>query len=251
MRAPLCGAVALAALAGPLMAQEAVGISEFAPPQMMDDAIFWSFRLDEFEHRWNDDAENSLNWDAEGWIGGDLNRARLKTEGSLLVENDPEERLEEAEVQLLYSRLVTPYTELQLGARHDLKPDPSRTHAVVGIQTLAPYFFEIDAATFLSGQGELSARLEAEYELLLSQRLIAAPRAEVNWSAEDVEARGIGSGIGEVELGLRLRYENSREIAPYVGVAWTRKLGDTADFAEREGEAKSVPALLAGLRLSF
>lgn len=247
----LAGVALLGAMsAGPALGQDA-DEGTFAPLQLMDDTLFWFLQADQFEHRWNGEAEDTFSWEAQGWLGGDLNRAWLKTEGVVLTEGDPEERVEEAELQLLYSRLIGPFTELQIGARHDFEPDPSRTYAVVGVQALAPYLFEVDTAVFLSRQGELSARLEAEYELLFTQRLIAQPRFELNLSAEDVEERGIGRGVNDIDLGLRLRYEIRREFAPYVGVNWTKKIGNTADFAEEEGEDDSTFAVLAGIRFWF
>lgn len=227
------------------------GIGLVAPPdpavaQVADDRIFTFFQAEQLEHRWNDGA-NTLNWEAQGWVGGDVNRAWLKTEGEQVLDDT----LEEAEVQLLYSRLIGPFWDLQAGGRYDFRPNPSRFFGVLGVQGLAPYFFEIDAAAFLSEDADVSARVELEYELLLTQRLIAQPLVELNFAIQEVEELGIGSGVNDVELGLRLRYEIIREIAPYVGVNWLRKLGETADFARDEGESVDTFALLAGIRFWF
>jgi len=207
---------------------------------------FLFFQADQFEYR-NQDGRDSLKWDAQGWVGGDYNKLWLKTEGAKRTGG----KVEDAEAQLLYSRLLTDFFDVQAGVRYDPEPHPRRGYAVLGIQGLAPYYFETDAALFLSNEGELSARFEAEYELLLTQRLILQPALEVNLSAEKVKSRGIGSGVNDIELGLRLRYEIRREFAPYVGVNWQRKLGQTADLARRDGGDTEIPSLVAGIRLWF
>jgi copper resistance protein B len=135
--------------------------------------------------------------------------------------------------------------------RHDFKPDPSRTYGVLGIQGLAPYWFEVDAAGFVSNEGDVSARLEAEYDFLFTQKLILQPRTELNFAVQDVKELGIGSGLSTAELGLRLRYEIVREFAPYVGVSWTRLVGKTEDFARDEGEDVSSVSFVAGVPLWF
>ncbi|MGK2874006.1 MAG: copper resistance protein B [Alphaproteobacteria bacterium] len=202
--------------------------------------------IDQLESRIHDGRDGYM-WDAQGWYGGDINKLWIKTEG----EGSYGRKLEVAEVQALWSRAYTPWFDFQAGARYDPEPNPRRGYAVLGIQGLAPYFFETDAALFLSNEGELSARFSAEYDLLLTQRLILQPAFEVNLAAQDVEERGIGSGVNDIELGLRLRYEIRREFAPYIGVNWERKLGQTADIARREGEDASVPSFVAGIRFWF
>lgn len=187
------------------------------------------------------------HWDLEAWFGGDLNRLVLKSEG----EGSWDEGVEDAEVQVLYSRAVGVYTDLQLGVRHDFEPGPQRTYAVVGFESLLPYWFEAEGALFLSDKGELLGRVEGTYDFRLAQRLVLQPRAELNFAAEDIPARGVGSGLSDAELGLRLRYEIKREFAPYVGVVWSRKVGDTARFARAEGEEVEDTRIVAGLRAWF
>jgi copper resistance protein B len=198
----------------------------------------------EYRVRHGDDA---YSWEAQGWVGGDYDRVWFKTRGDGIMDG----AVERAETQLLYSRTVTAFWDVQLGARYDRDPDPARGYAVVGIQGLAPYFFEIDAAAFVSQEGDVSARLEAEYELLVTQRLIAKSIADLNVSAQDVEDLGIGSGVSEIELGLRFRYEIAREVAPYLGVSWETRVGPTADVARRDGQDVDDVALVAGLRVWF
>ncbi|OHB26428.1 MAG: copper resistance protein CopB [Phenylobacterium sp. RIFCSPHIGHO2_01_FULL_69_31] len=192
-------------------------------------------------------SDGGYHWDAEAWYGGDLNRLVLKSEG----EGSWDHGVDDAEVQALYSRAVGVYTDLQLGVRHDFEPGPQRTYATVGFETLLPYWFEAEGALFLSNKGELLGRLEGTYDLRLAQRLVLQPRAEVNFAAEDIPTRAVGSGVSDAELGLRLRYEIKREFAPYVGVVWSRKFGDTADFARAEGEDVEDTRFVAGLRAWF
>ena len=162
----------------------------------------------------------------------------------------PTEELEEAEVQALWSRAISPYFDLQAGVRYDLEPK-GRTHAVIGVQGLAPYWFEVDAAAFVSTQGDVTARIEAEYELLLTQRLVLQPRVEASLSAQDIPALQIGSGLTNVDAGLRLRYEVVREFAPYIGVEWKNAIGDTADLIEASGGDANSTAVLIGVRTWF
>ncbi|HEX7886007.1 MAG TPA: copper resistance protein B [Phenylobacterium sp.] len=187
------------------------------------------------------------HWDGEAWYGGDLNRVVLKSEG----EGTSDRGVDRAEIQVLYSRAIGVYADLQLGIRHDFEPGPQRTYAVAGFESLLPYWFEAQGALFLSDKGELLGRVEGSYDLRLTQRLILQPRAELSVSSEDIPSRRIGSGLSEAELGLRLRYEIKREFAPYAGVAWTRKLGDTADFARADGEDAGDTRVVVGVRAWF
>ena len=186
-------------------------------------------------------------WDGEAWYGGDLNRLVLKSEG----EGAWNHGVEDAEVQVLYSRAVGPYTDLQVGLRHDFEPGPQRTYATLGFESLFPYWFEAEGALFLSDKGELLARFEGGYDFRLTQRLVVQPRAELNFAAEDIPSRGVGSGLSDAEVGLRLRYEIKREFAPYVGVVWSRKVGDTARYARAEGEDVEDTRVVVGLRAWF
>ncbi|MCB0359521.1 MAG: copper resistance protein B [Bdellovibrionales bacterium] len=202
----------------------------------------WYAQADRLEYRLSDDSQSVL-WDAEGWYGGDTNKLWVKTEGNYLLDD---EVLDDAEGQLLISHAVTPFLDLQAGVRRAFEPDPARTYAVVGLEGLVPYEVEVDAAAFLSNEKELTARMEGEFDLLLTQRLILQPRAELQASAQDIPELGLGFGINEIEAGIRMRYEFIREVAPYVGVSWSRLLGETAHLAENGIEQVVV---LAGIRL--
>lgn len=194
-----------------------------------------------------DDGEEGYSWDAQGWYGGDIHRFWWKSEG----EGGFGGKLEDAEVQALYSRAFTPYFDVQAGIRQTYAPEGERTDLVVGVQGLAPYWFEVGAAAFLSSKGEFRARAEAEYDLRITQRLILQPRAEINLSAEDIPELSIGAGVSSVEFGARLRYEIRREFAPYVGVEWVSGIGETRDFREARGEDTESTRLLVGLRAWF
>lgn len=205
---------------------------------------FISFNLAEYQAR---KGRDGFRWDGEGWYGGDINRVTVKTEG----EGRFGEGVEEAEIQLLYSRAVDPYFNLQAGVRQDLGPGPKRTYATVGFEGLAPYWFEVEGALFLSNKGDLLGRLEGYYDQRITQRLVLQPRAELNFAAQDVPESGVGSGLSDVELGLRLRYVIVKEFAPYIGVEWARKTGDTARLARAAGEDANVTSFVAGLRFWF
>jgi len=189
----------------------------------------------------------TLVWDGNAWYGGDVNKLWLKSEGDYSLEAD---ELEEAEAQALWSHAISPYFDLQGGVRYDLEPK-GRTHAVLGIQGLAPYWFEVDAAAFLSSEGDLTARMEAEYEFRLTQRLILEPRVEAELSAQDIPELETGSGLNSLNAGLRLRYEIVREFAPYVGVEWQGSFGGTADYLEAAGEDTDRAVFVAGVRAWF
>ncbi|MFK4057383.1 MULTISPECIES: copper resistance protein B [Brevundimonas] len=194
------------------------------------------------------DGEETYSWNAQGWTGGDINRFWWKTEG----EGEFGGRLHEAEVQALYSRAVAPFWDVQAGVRQDFRPDgEDTTHLTVGVQGVAPYWFEMGAAAFLSTEGDLTARVEAEYDQRITQKWILQPAVEVALSASDIPELEIGSGLTSVTAGLRLRYEIRKEFAPYVGVEWSRSLGDTADYAKARGEDPEDFRLVVGIKAWF
>lgn len=202
------------------------------------------FNLAEYQVR---SGRDGIRWDGEGWFGGDINRLTIKSEGKAAFG----EGVDDAEIQLLYSRAIGPYFNFQGGLRYDFKPNPSRTYATIGFEGLAPYWFEVEGALFLSDKGDVLGRLEGYYDQRITQRVILQPRAELNFAAQDVPEYGIGSGLSDIELGLRLRYEIRREFAPYVGISWERKNGDSARFARLEGERVESTSLVLGIRTWF
>ena len=186
-------------------------------------------------------------WDGQAWYGGDINKLWLKSEG----EGEFGHGVEKAEVQALWSRAIDPWFDFQAGVRYDFRPDPERGYLVAGVQGLAPYWFEIDAAAFISNKGDVSARFEAEYDLRLTQKLILQPRVEFDLALQDVPEIGIGSGLSTGELGARLRYEIRPEFAPYIGVEYERAFGETGRFRRAGGEDRGGFSLLVGLRTWF
>lgn len=202
------------------------------------------FNLAEYQAR---QGRDGYRWDGEAWFGGDINRLWLKSEG----EGAFREGIESAEVQALYSRAIGPYFNLQGGVRQDLGPSPKRTYATVGFEGLAPYMFEVEGALFLSTKGDLLGRLEGYYDQRITQRLVLQPRVEFNLAAQDVPENGIGRGLTDAELGLRLRYEIRRQFAPYVGVSYLAQTGRTADFTRAQRKDPTTTSFVAGVRVWF
>ena len=205
-----------------------------------------AFIIDRLEAGFGDDEEGWL-WDVGGWTGGDINRFWWKFEGEGDFDGGAE-----GEVQGLYSRAISPFWDVQTGLRQDFRDDgEAPTHLVLGLQGLAPYWWEVDAAAFLSTKGDLTARVEAEYDQRITQRLILQPRIEVEASATDIPELGLGAGLTHVEAGLRLRYEIAKEFAPYVGVEWSRQLGDTADLTRALGGESEHTRVVIGVKAWF
>ncbi|MEQ8229878.1 MAG: copper resistance protein B [Rhodospirillales bacterium] len=212
----------------------------------MDDAIYWHVQAEQLEYR-TGESDDVVAWDVNAWIGNDDHRLAFKSEG----ENPVGKRLEAAELQFLYRRPISTFFDGNIGVRHDLRPNPDRTYGVVGIQGLAKQFVETGADLFISEKGDVSARLEAEVDWLLTQRLVLQPSAEINLAFSEDAAIESGAGINNIELGVRLKYEFRREFAPYVGVHYERKVGATANFARDEGEDTDAVRFVAGVSFWF
>ncbi len=215
------------------------------PSPVMDHEPVAFFLLDRFEYQAQNDAD-ALYWDAQAWYGGDYNKLWLKSEGQRIRG----EGTAEADLQILYARRIAPFWHLQSGLRSEMRPGPTQNYGVLAIQGLAPYWFNVEASAFFR-DGAMSGRLEAEYDQLLTQRLILQPRIDSSFSTNTDSERRVGQGMNDVVLGLRLRYEITREFAPYVGVTWSRKLGNTADIAHDQGEDVSEAAVVLGVRVWY
>jgi copper resistance protein B len=209
-----------------------------------DKAIMSFVLLDQLE--WQAVDGGGGVWNAQGWIGGDIHRFWFRTEGA-----GGNGRVDNAEVHALYGRAIARWWEFVAGVRQDIEPGQPQTWAAFGIQGLAPYWFDVEATAYVGAAGRTHVRLESEYELLLSNRLILQPRVEVQIYGKRDPDRGVGAGLSTLDAGLRLRYEFRREIAPYVGIAWDRKFFGTADLAEAGGDATGDARLTVGLRLWF
>lgn len=215
--------------------------------EKMDDDLFWLVKIDQLEYRIQD-GNDLIAWDGQGRVGTDDYKFVLKIEGEYETQED---KFENAEVQVRYQHIISDFFDAHVGLRYDIKPDPSRTYFVAGVNGLAPQWFEADASVFVSEKGDVSARLELEYDVRLTQKLILEPSAEISVALTDDEPTGVGSGLSDIELGLRLRYELAREFAPYIGVNWERKIGKTANFAGAEGEDSNVMSYVLGVRAFF
>lgn len=212
--------------------------------QMDDTSAFSSVLVDQLEWR-NADGRDAASWDGQAWYGNDYAKLRLKSEGER-VAGDYEGRGE-----LYWDRVLARWWNVQVGVRQDFGGGPSRSWAAFGVQGLAPHWFEVEATAYVSEQGHIAAIFSGEYEILLTQRLIVQPKIEFDLYNKEDRQNGTGAGLADSELALRIRYEFRRELAPYVGVVWTRIYGETADFARAEGLDVDDLQLVAGLRVWF
>jgi copper resistance protein B len=211
--------------------------------QIKDNEIFTSTQMDLSYNLW--DRGGSFRWEGEGWIGTDKNKFYWKTEGERL-----NGEMEEAELQLLYSRYISEFWDFQVGVRQDFVPRAT-TFAVIGLQGTAPYMIEVDVALFISDDGDVSARLELEYDILVTNKLVASPYLTLDFSANKVANRSLGTGLTEVETGLQVRYLITRDFAPFVDFRYSRLIGETANLAKAEGEDRGAFRILLGVRVRF
>lgn len=226
---------------------------EHFPDPVPDDRVYWFTFIEQLEYRIADDsAPDHVGWDAQGWVGGDFHRFWWKSEGEAVFEGDDEG---ESEADFLYSRLISPFWNFQAGVQYANEWGGSdyadRWSAVVALQGLAPYKFELDNSLYLSEDGDLTLAAEGEYDLRITQRLVLQPRAALGMSAQDIPERDLGSGLTDLTLDLRLRYEIRRELAPYLLMRYTTALGETADIAEAAGVDTEQWYFGGGLRFAF
>jgi copper resistance protein B len=191
-------------------------------------------------------GSDAFSWDTKGWVGQDRNRLWFRTEGDRAGG-----RTEQAQVNLLYGRAIARWWDVTAGVRLDTLPDTPRSALALGVQGLAPYWFEVEASAYIEPSGRTHVRFETEYDLLITNRLVLQPLVEFEVYGRADRERLIGTGLSTGELGLRLRYEFRREFAPYVGVVWTRKFFGTADQARAAGEDVAGTRLAVGLRTWF
>jgi copper resistance protein B len=209
-----------------------------------DNHVFYHLLFDQLEGRFGRDS--TFRWEGEGWAGTDMNRVVLKTEG-----NVSKGVMEDGDQEILYSRPISTYFNLLGGMRYDLDSGPGRGWAAFGIEGLAPQFFHVSATGYVRDQGHFAAKLEGSYDILLTQTLILQPQIELNLYSKRDPARAIGTGLADLDTGLRLRYEISRKFAPYIAVTYESKFGDTANFARSAGEQASALRFSVGLRTWF
>jgi copper resistance protein B len=250
--------------------------------QMDDTTRFGKVMIDQLEWRDGDTGEGRGAWDVQGYYGGDYNKLWVKSEGNYVSRGDNVSGntgggagagagavagtgtgtgtgtgsgvgsgagIRDANVEILWNRVISAWWNLQAGGRQDFGPGQSRTWAAVGVQGLAPQWFETEATVYASDEGRTSARLKAQYDLLLTQRLVLQPFAEANLYGRSDPEHQIGSGLSDLEVSVRLRYEIRREFAPYIGLVWLRRFGGAADLARSAGGEASDLELAAGLRV--
>jgi len=247
---------------------ESMGYREMADVMQMDDTTrFGKVMFDQFEWRSGGADEARAAWDIQAWYGGDYDKVWLKTEGQYVADSTHraapagvaipsggvirDKGVRDSSVDALWNRVISRWWSLQVGARQDFGPGQARSWAAAGVQGLAPQWFDTEATLYLAEQGRVAARLKAQYELFLTQRLVVQPYLETNlYSRADVR-RQIGAGLSDLELSLRLRYELRREVAPYVGLVWLRRFGGTADQVRAIGGDAGSLQLTAGMRVWF
>jgi copper resistance protein B len=210
--------------------------------QMDDSASFGMVKFDQFEQAL---GESDAAWEGNAWYGGDIDKVWLRSEG------EREGGRTSARTELFWDRAFAPFWDWQLGARADSGYGPARQWLAFGVQGLAPYWFDLQATAYAGVQGRTALRLRAEYEILLTQRLILQPESEANIYGKSDPHRDIGSGVSELDFGLRLRYELRREFAPYIGIVWRQRLGRTGDLVRAAGRSAFDGQIVAGLRFWF
>lgn len=224
----------------PMNAQEMTRVME------MDDAApLAMLKLDRFEYS-DGDGNAATSWKLSAWAGGDFDKVLLRSEGEYA-----HGEFDHADVEVLWDHAIASFWDTQLGVRHDFGVGPDRNWAAFGVQGLAPYWFNIEATAYVGNAGRTALRAEIDYDLSLTQRLILQPRLEFNaYGKADPVAR-IGAGLSDAEIGLRLRYEIRREIAPYIGVEHVRRFGATASLVEGDGIDARETRWVAGVRIWF
>ena len=200
-----------------------------------DDPLLMYFKSDKLELRDSEEG-NLLVWEFDAWIGKDLNKLWVKPSGESL-DGDTESN----EIDVLYSKAISPFWDLQMGWRHEFKPKPAQDWLGFGFMGTAPYLFEVDASIFINDDSQINARLDAEYEYMFSQKLVLVPNLEMSFNSDDDSDRGTVSGLSSTELGLRLHYEIKRELSPYIGINFEKKFGNS------EVEESSESQLVLGL----
>ncbi|WP_346796795.1 copper resistance protein B [Halomonas sp. Bachu 37] len=240
------------AVATTAQAEDGYAAPDDWPPPMTEHKMGMAL-FDRLEYSVPDKGQDAMVWDFQGWYGGDVNRVYLKSEGEN-VQGDGEDAEFES-LELLYSRLIADFWELQggIGYQGGVFSDDhnERTYGVISLLGVMPYGIETDAAVQVSDEGDLAASFEGEYDLRLTQRLYLQPRTEIAVAASEVKEFGVGEGLNSVRVGLRLGYEVTRRVAPYVGAYWEKEYGDTADLSRASGDSSEDTGVVAGVRLMF
>jgi copper resistance protein B len=216
-------------------------------PPVMDNQIMWQVLFDQLEGRTNG-TENEFRWDGQGFVGTDMNKLWFKSEG--FVEHGV---MTDGDTEALYDRPIPflRYFDAQAGVRYDLDSNPGRTWGAIGVEGLAPYFFDLEPTFYFSDHSRFAGKISASYDILITQRLIAQPQVELNFYNKRDQARGIGSGLSELDTGLRIRYEITRKFAPYIGFAYNQSCGETGSITRSEGGIVHDPRFVFGARVWY
>ncbi|SHM32536.1 copper resistance protein B [Vreelandella subglaciescola] len=245
-------AICLLAIANTSQAKDGYNAPSSWPSPVVEHNMSMA-RFDRLEYSMPDNGADAVVWDFQGWYGGDVNRVYIKSEGDN-IQGDGEDAEFES-LELLYSRLIADFWELQggIGYQGGVFSDDhaERTYGVIDLQGVMPYGIETDVALQLSDEGDVSASFEGEYNISLTQRLYVQPRTEIAVAADEVEEFGVGKGLNSVRAGLRLGYQVTRRFSPYVGAYWEKEYGDTADSSRAEGSRTENTGVVAGVSLSF
>lgn len=214
--------------------------------RILDDPLLAKLQLDNLENAFNNNGANSQLWDGRFWIGHNLNKLWVRSEGSR-----SKGRIEEGDVEALWGHAISPFWNLMAGVRHDFGAGPNRNWAAFGFQGIAPYEFDFEATAYAGPSGRSAFRIKAAQDWLLTQKLILTPQLDMNAYGRADPQRSLGAGVSDASLIFRLRYEFSRKFAPYIGYGWVRKFGATGDMARSAGQAVSDQQILLGVRLWF
>src|SRR5512146_553483 len=216
-------------------------------PPVEDNMIIWHVLFDQLEGRTNG-VQNEFRWDGEGWVGTDMNKLWFKSEG--FVENGV---ATDGDDEVLYDHPIPflRFFDLQAGVRYDLDSNPGHTWGAIGVEGLAPYFFQFAPTFYFSDHERFAGRVTGSYDLLITQRLIAQPQFEINFYSKEERSRGVGSGLSDLDTGLRIRYEITRKVAPYIGMAYTQTFGAAASFTREEGGMVHDPRFIFGARVWY
>jgi copper resistance protein B len=228
--------------------QEIAPAHSMASHDMNDDPLLTYLKIDQLE--WRDAQDNEFAWNTEAWIGYNTNKLWLKTEGEKTAD-----KTEHSEIQLLYSRSISAFWDLQTGLRVDVEPQTKKRATnhwlALGFQGLAPYFIETDSTLFFGESGNIAWRLKLEQEWMLTQKLALVPKTELKFYGQNNRDYEQGSGLSETEIGLRLQYQIKRNIAPYIGLQTFKKHGNTAAYTRDKGEDTDDAQLAIGLHAWF
>lgn len=247
LAAMVLAGTARAQLSGSVLERDTLGGAAPYGNPIADNRVYVHGIFNQLEGRLGNGS--SLRWDGQAWAGTDYDRLWLKSEGRYNVNRKG--TMTDGDHELLYDRPVSTYFDVQAGVRIDLDSLPTRTWVALGVQGLAIEFWDLEATLYASDNGHYALKTNASYDLLLTQRLILQPQFETNWYTKTDPRRRIGSGLSDIDMGLRLRYEFSRKLAPYVGVAYQRSFSGTASYAREDGGHVNDVRFLAGLRVWF